>query len=298
MVGVAIPLAVMGAIEAAPVALAWALANPVTATGVGMFGIGVVDPHPPGASPLDPPGPDPSDLGRLTRAGVTEIGEVIVRSQKKVIAEATEQVVKSTEQQAVKAVETGLQGLGKGADEVAASAPKVASIGDQLYDSGHAALKTIRESKLAPVAASTLGRVGQVWSRRAFRREVAKILTSNPQHPLRFLLKQPGKLRSGVGKGVDEVVWQSNPELVEAAHVVSAWTLKQSKGADRFVVASTYVNRRQAATIEHASRRGSASLPEAIEIGGIPVDPGTAVDWVAKGLLKADVLAQARRITF
>jgi len=89
------------------------------------------------------------------------------------------------------------------------------------------------------------------------------------------------------------------PELVEARHVASALSLKGAKtGTDRFMVMGAHHNRLVSATIEHPGKGPWMDLPHAIDIAGVPVHAESAVDWVAKGLLPADVLAAARPVTY
>jgi RHS repeat-associated protein len=66
-------------LSAAEKAALWALTNPAKmalAETMLQFGIGLIDPHPPGGSPMDMPGPA-DDVGRLARASmVREVGQV------------------------------------------------------------------------------------------------------------------------------------------------------------------------------------------------------------------------------
>jgi len=169
---------------------------------------------------------------------------------------------------------------------------------ERLFRAAKEALKKAEESKLAPVAASTLGSVGKVSSRTGFRKAVAGAIAKDADHPLKFLLNAKGKLKSGVGNSAD--VWAEMPEMVEAGHAVSKKALTgAAAGTDRFMVMSVWHNRMISGTVEHSSKGGAhLAMDYALEIGGIPVHAGTAYDWVAKGLLAPEVLAAARKVVF
>jgi hypothetical protein len=64
------------------------------------------------------------------------------------------------------------------------------------------------------------------------------------------------------------------------------------------MVMSAWHNRIISATVERSSKGAHMAMDYAVEIGGIPVHAGTAYDWVAKGLLDAELLATARKIVF
>ena len=164
------------------------------------------------------------------------------------------------------------------------------------FEAGRAAL--LAALGRAPIAASTMGRIGVASKRRTLRRALARKLKDDPKHPLSFLLEN-GKLRPSTARGIDQDEWLEMPEIVEAGHVASALSLTGAKtGTDRFMVMSAHHNRLFSATIEHPSKGAWMELPHAIDIAGIPVHAESAVDWVAKGLLPADVLAAARPVTY
>ena len=169
---------------------------------------------------------------------------------------------------------------------------------DKLFRAAKEALKKAEESKVAPVAASTLGSVGKVSSPSGFRNAVARAVAKDKNHPLKFLLNAKDKLKSGVGKSAE--VWAEMPEMVEAGHAVSKKALTgAAAGTDRFMVMSVWHNRMISGTIEHSSKQGAyVAMDYALEIGGIPVHASTAYDWVAKGLLAPEVFAAARKVVF
>ncbi|MBF6328325.1 polymorphic toxin type 5 domain-containing protein [Nocardia transvalensis] len=150
------------------------------------------------------------------------------------------------------------------------------------------------EKKLRPgarplIPASALGDIAAISSRAKFRRAVTAILRENPGHPLRFLLNDKGVLRSDMG---DFAHWLEHPDITEAGHLASGKSLGAT-GADRFVVMSRYRNRLAASVIEHPAKGGYMVNEFALDIEGIPVDPQTALDWVAKGHLDPAVVDRA-----
>lgn len=188
---------------------------------------------------------------------------------------------------------------GKQATRRPAPAPRTGkgAAADAGFEAGRAAL--LAALGRAPVAASTLGRIGVASTRDAFRRALARKLKADPKHPLSLFLLENGKLRPSSGKGINEDEWLDMPEIVEAAHVASALSLKGAKtGTDRFMVMSAHHNRLLNSSIEGKGAGAWMELPHAIDIGGFPVHAESAVDWVAKGLLPADVLAAARPVTY
>lgn len=176
-------------------------------------------------------------------------------------------------------------------------AGKTAAEKDKLFKAAKEALKANQQSKLSPISATTLGSVGKVSSQSGFRQAVARVISKDKDHPLKFLIGPQGNLHSGAGKGAN--VWAEFPEMVEAGHAVSKKALEgATKGGDRFMVMSVWHNRMISGTIEHSAKGGHMALDYAVEIGGIPVHAATAYDWVAKGLLDPQLLATARKVIF
>ncbi|WP_324197860.1 SpvB/TcaC N-terminal domain-containing protein [Nocardia abscessus] len=125
--GVGGAFVVMAGVEFAPAAIGWAAANPGIVTAAGAFGVGLVDPHPPGASPLDLPGPI-DDAGRVTRAAIAEkvvpaieskvASTVAAKVEQKVAPEVAKQLGKKAAPEVAKQAEKAA------ATEVAAKAEK------------------------------------------------------------------------------------------------------------------------------------------------------------------------------
>ena len=150
-------------------------------------------------------------------------------------------------------------------------------------------LPTIRADEL-PLLSTT---------RAGFRRDVEKAIKSVPDHDLKFLLTHEGRLRSGTGKGITGLEWLEMPEMVDAAHVLTAkWLRGGGGGRERFMIMSTWHNRRLSATIEHPAKGAYMDVGFAIEIGGLPVHVETALDWVSKGLLTEESFVAARKIVY
>src|SRR5262249_42888442 len=108
----------------------------------------------------------------------------------------------------------------------------------------------------------------------------------------------PGrKLRTTTLKGMTELVWLQNPNLVEASHSMSA-----KAGGTQMILMSAYKNRKLSATIEHASKGAHMlSSGEAVVIGGVPVDIELANDLVRKYEkhgLTPEVVEKAPRVQF
>ena len=147
------------------------------------------------------------------------------------------------------------------------------------------------------VGIDELSSLGATRTRGAFRRRLVSQISSDPDHPLNFLLVD-GRLRPSTAKGITELDWLETPEIIEAGHVQSAKALSGRGVQDRFMVMSAYENRLLSSTVEHPSLGGFIDAGWALEIKGVPVQAKTAIDWVAKGLLKPSDLAAARRVIY
>lgn len=229
------------------------------------------------------------------------IPEVTKQVTREIAPSATKQITKEVLPSATKeaAQESAPVIAEQIAKESAPVATKAAKESKDLFSVAKDALRTAEKSTAAPVQASSLGRIGTVSSRSGFRKELAKKLSEDTTHPLSFLLGPQGKLRPSTSKGITKEIWQEMPEIVEAGHAVSSKSLTgAAKGTDRFVVMSAANNRALSSTIEHSSKGGHMALDYALDIGGIPVHAQTAYDWVAKGLLSPEHLANARKILF
>lgn len=147
------------------------------------------------------------------------------------------------------------------------------------------------------IKASNLGAIGTTTSRATFRRILTKLI-QDVKHPLHKLLDpQTGKLRPSTTRGISELDWLENPEIVEVGHDASA---KQLAGtADRLMVMSAYENRKISAVLEHPSKGGAMLESGTVfEIGGAPIDATTAVDLVTKGVVDAQHLDNARIVKY
>jgi hypothetical protein len=170
--------------------------------------------------------------------------------------------------------------------------------GDKLAAAADDAFRQAVESTKPPVRAADLGKIGTAKSREAFRAELTRMIQPE-NHELHFLLDPATReLRTSTGRGIDQFVWMDNPELIEAGHDGSAKNLAGSP--PRLLVMSAYENRYISSTVEHPARGGAAMLESGyvVEIGNAPVSATAARDMVAKGLLKPELLAEARRVAF
>jgi hypothetical protein len=230
------------------------------------------------------------------KVAVKEIAPVVAKEVTEKVGEAFAK--KAGEEVAPTAAKESASAAVKEAGGTAAEVAEksVAEAQDNLFRAANDALKVATESKLAPVAASALGSVGKVTSRSGFRSAVARAISKEKDHPLKFLLNAKGNLKSGAGKTAE--TWMEMPELVEAGHAVSRKALN-AVGADRFMVMSVWHNRMISSTVEHSSKEGAhLAMDYALEIGGIPIHAATAFDWVAKGLMAPEMLATARKVLY
>lgn len=120
--------------------------------------------------------------------------------------------------------------------------------------------------------------------REAFRRDVQKILLSEPDGPLsKALLKAGKKLYPGsIPKGMKLKDFLDRPEVWQAAHVVT-----RGHDAEVVIVSSLFRNQRMGAELE---RTGVVATERAFIIQGIAVDTATAYSLVEQKLLDAAVL--------
>ena len=120
--------------------------------------------------------------------------------------------------------------------------------------------------------------------RAAFRRDVEKILLSEPNGPLsKALLKAGKKFHSAnMPKGSTLKDFLDRPEVWQAAHVVT-----RGNGEEVLVVSSLFRNQRMGAELE---RTGVVATERAFIIQGIAVDTATAYSLVEQKLLDAAVL--------
>jgi hypothetical protein len=72
----------------------------------------------------------------------------------------------------------------------------------------------------AAIAVGDLGAIGSATSRQSFRRLLISII-SQPSHPLHGLLNAEGRLTSSTARGMNELIWFENPNILEAGHLIS-----------------------------------------------------------------------------
>ncbi|QIS19629.1 polymorphic toxin type 5 domain-containing protein [Nocardia terpenica] len=162
---------------------------------------------------------------------------------------------------------------------------------DWLSRAAEQAEKSVRTSTPRPVVpAAELGPLGTIGSTQVFRGAVERVLRADPVHPLRFLLDESGNLRT---VGGDAAYWLEHPEITEMGHMTSA-----KSGGEHLALMSKNQNRLISRTVEAPHIGGYISTDTVLEIGGIPVDPDTAVEWVSAGWLDPRDLAAARRVRF
>jgi RHS repeat-associated protein len=149
----------------------------------------------------------------------------------------------------------------------------------------------------ATIAVGDLGRIGAVTSKKTFRRLLTSMIQDR-SHPLHRLLNAAGKLTPSTTRGMTELDWFENPNIIEAGHWASAKGLAPGV-PDRLVVMSAYENRLLSATVERA-RFGGEMLEggKVLAIGGVPVDFRTAVSLVEYGTLRPEVFANAPMVVY
>lgn len=152
------------------------------------------------------------------------------------------------------------------------------------------------------VSASSLGTIGKTQSKPYFRELTVKAVLSDPNHPLRPLLRGD-KLPQSTAAGLNEREWLEDPGFLEAGHGNSAKGLGPSGGVHAkpggLRLQSAYLNRLQSARVEHPSLGGLARDNIALVIGGdIPVHIQTAHDLVAAGYLDPQYVRTAALVRF
>ncbi len=87
----------LGAVLIAPEVIPWAVANPDKVAIGGSLAIGAVDPHPPGASPLDVPGPI-DDAARAGRQLVSEFADDAIRAGEQLASRYSDDALRAGEE--------------------------------------------------------------------------------------------------------------------------------------------------------------------------------------------------------
>jgi hypothetical protein len=133
-------------------------------------------------------------------------------------------------------------------------------------------------------------------SRRHMRRAAAKLIDETPNHPLKFLLTSKGKFKSSYRLKHSQLI--NRPDVVQMGHITS----RKAGGVDRLMLQSAWHNQYANVTAE-GLKRGGKNLGVfvenvAVDIGGVAVCRETAKWWVKEGLLKPEVLRNAKRLVF
>jgi RHS repeat-associated protein len=141
-------------------------------------------------------------------------------------------------------------------------------------------------------SAENVGTLVGRGGRQQFREAVTEAISTDPSHPLSFLLGETGGLTKTTTKGTTHAVMIGDSTLVEMGHAVSS-----KSGGDAMILMSAYKNRIISSTIEHPSKGGSIIIDEALDIGGVAVDKELALDWIGAGLINSKVLEGAKRVS-
>ena len=165
--------------------------------------------------------------------------------------------------------------------------------------------KALRAREVASTAAATrgtinvvqLGEIGTTTSKKRFRTLLTRMI-ADPNHPLNKLLDPAtGKLRPSTARGITELDWLENPEIIEAGHYGSAKALNGAP--ERLMVMSAYENRLVSAILEHPSKGGAMiESGRVLVIGGIPIDAVTAADLFGKGIIGAQAFEAASLLRY
>jgi len=121
---------------------------------------------------------------------------------------------------------------------------------------------------------------------RQFRRDAERIISRDPNHPLRFLLDGKRFKRT---KGLSHDKLIDDPSLVQMGHIRS----KKLGGEERIMLQGAWENQVQGITIER--KAGVAVLDNpTIDIGGIAVHKATAEWWEKIGWLPRGTVLKGR----
>ena len=128
-------------------------------------------------------------------------------------------------------------------------------------------------------------------SRSQMRAAAARIIKSDPNHPLKFLLEKSGKFKSQKGLTHAELV--DRPDIVQMGHIAS----NKLGGTERLMLQGAWENQWNNLTVENPHIGGAVLEQGAIDIGGIAVDIKTATFWEEIGWLKPGTVSGAAKIT-
>jgi RHS repeat-associated protein len=124
------------------------------------------------------------------------------------------------------------------------------------------------------------------------RREAAKAIAADADHPLQFLLDESGSFKPQKGMKHHELM--DRPDIVQMGHIES----NKIGGQERVMLQGGWENQFNNVTIEGPRVRGGVLDQPAIDIGGIAVDLKTAMSWESFGMLKPGTVEGAPRIVF
>lgn len=127
-------------------------------------------------------------------------------------------------------------------------------------------------------------------SRSQMRSQSERIIASDPNHPLRFLLGPNGRFKSQQGLSHAELI--ERPDLVQMGHIES----NKRGGPERLMLQGSWENQFNNITIETPGRGGSVLYQPSVSIGGVAVDMRTASFWEALGWLKAGTVRNAAQV--
>ena len=123
------------------------------------------------------------------------------------------------------------------------------------------------------------------------RRQAARLIASDPNHPLRFLLDQKGRFKRT--RGVTHAELAEDPDLVQMGHITS----RKSGEPECVMLQGAWENQFNNVTVETPSMGGYVEN-EAVDIGGVAVDVRTAQFWESNGPLPEGTVANAARLVF
>lgn len=126
-------------------------------------------------------------------------------------------------------------------------------------------------------------------SRSQMRREAARKIAEDPNHPLSFLI-QNKKFKPQ--KGLSHAELANRPDLVQMGHITS----DKIGGQERLMLQGAWENQLSNVTIEAPYKGGAVLNQTAIDIGGIAVDLKTAQFWEKIGWLPKGTVQNAPRI--
>jgi hypothetical protein len=214
-------------------------------------------------------------LERIRQAAVKALPEAFEKA-KRLIDRVLGRLTGREERTAAKTIEAEAEKAG------ASTAAKEAETGA----AGGAGSKGTSQGSAKPGPGQAL--VGS--SRSQMRRAARKIISDDPDHPLRFLLGDSGKFK--LQKGLTHAELIDRPDLVQMGHIAS----NKLAGQERLMLQGAWENQLLSQTVEQSHIGGAVLEQEAIEIGGIAVEKQTAIFWEKIGWLKSGTVAKAPKV--